>query len=54
MQCLEDAAFDGRKRCSEWIERVYARPSVAAVLDRVNDGDPITIFTPGPEINRWG
>jgi GST-like protein len=54
MKCLERAAFEGRARCGAWLDRVEARPCVAAVLDRVNDGDPITIFAPGPEINRWG
>ena len=54
MRCLEHDAFQGRTRCTEWLDRVYARPCVAAVIDRADDGDPITIFAPGPEINRWG
>lgn len=54
MRHLEKDAFEGRDKCLAWLERVGNRKSVDTVINRVKDGDPITVFAPGPEINRWG
>lgn len=50
-------AFADKPRTAAWLERVRARPSVAAALAAVpdrGDGDPARGWAPGPEINRWG
>lgn len=54
MRFLEHDAFMRRDACIAWLDRVGTRPSVAKVLALADQGDPITIFAPGPEINRWG
>jgi glutathione S-transferase len=47
------AAFENAERTQLWMERVKARPAVAAVLAKAG-GDPTAVWAPGPEINRWG
>ncbi|WEK45752.1 MAG: glutathione S-transferase family protein [Candidatus Andeanibacterium colombiense] len=53
-QELEPAAFEGKTKLSQWLERVAARPSVHKALARVQMSNPRSNFAPGPEINRWG
>lgn len=54
MVSLVPAAFDNAERTQLWMERVKARPAVAAALAKAGAGDPTTVWAPGPEINRWG
>jgi len=54
MRELEAAAFAGQDRCSAWMDRVEARPSVQKALARATTDNPAHAFAPGPEINRWG
>ncbi|MXO61219.1 glutathione S-transferase family protein [Altererythrobacter salegens] len=54
MRSLEADAFAGKGRCSAWMDRVEARPSVQAALARATTDHPERAFAPGPEINRWG
>jgi hypothetical protein len=36
------------------MDRVKARPAVAAALAKATVADPASVWAPGPEINRWG
>lgn len=54
MRTLEADAFAGKDRCSAWLDRVEARPSVQVALARATTDHPERAFAPGPEINRWG
>jgi len=54
MRELEPDAFAGQDRCSAWMDRVEARPSVQKALARATTDNPAHAFAPGPEINRWG
>lgn len=47
-------AFAGKDRTAAWLDRVRARPSVAAALARASAPNPENSWAPGPEINRWG
>ena len=47
-------AFADKPRTAAWLERIAARPSVAAALALSKDTDPRQSWAPGPEINRWG
>jgi glutathione S-transferase len=51
---LVPAAFAGRPRTREWLERVKAHPAVAQALARARTADPAASWSVGPEINRWG
>ena len=51
---LVPAAFAGRLRTREWLERVKAHPAVAQALARARTADPAASWSVGPEINRWG
>lgn len=53
-QLLEPAAFEGKAKLAQWLDRVAARPSVQKALARAQSDDPRRSFAPGPEINRWG
>jgi glutathione S-transferase len=54
MRELEASAFADAPRCTAWMERVAARPSVQAALARATAPTPERSVAPGPEINRWG
>lgn len=54
MVSLVPAAFETAERTLLWMERVKARPAVAAALAKASGGDPTVVWAPGPEINRWG
>lgn len=47
-------AFETAPLTAAWLERVKSRPSVAQALLLASTSDPVTIWAPGPEINRWG
>lgn len=54
MAALEPEAFADKPRTAAWLSRVKARPSVQAALARATVADPLVVWAPGPEINRWG
>ena len=54
MVAVEAEAFADKPRTAAWLVRVKARPSVQAALARASVADPLTVWAPGPEINRWG
>ena len=54
MVALVPAAFADAPRTKAWMDRVKARPSVAAALAKATVADPAASWAPGPEINRWG
>ena len=54
MVALVPDAFVQEPRAVAWMERVQARPSVAWALAQATVADPIAVWAPGPEINRWG
>lgn len=54
MVALEPRAFAGKPLTAAWLARVAARPSVQAALAQATVADPLTVWAPGPEINRWG
>jgi GST-like protein len=54
MVSLVPQAFDAAPRTTAWMDRVKARPAVAAALAKATVADPATVWAPGPEINRWG
>ena len=51
---LVPAAFAGRPRTTQWLERVRTSPAVAQALSLARTGDPAASWSVGPEINRWG
>jgi GST-like protein len=51
---LVPAAFAGRPRTTQWLERVKTQPAVAQALARARTADPAASWSVGPEINRWG
>ena len=51
---LVPAAFAGKPRTKEWLERVRAQPAVARALSLARSADPAASWSVGPEINRWG
>ncbi|CAH0495588.1 glutathione S-transferase family protein [Novosphingobium sp. CECT 9465] len=54
MRLLRPDAFDNAARTNAWLDRVAARPAVIAALARSTVSEPLRVFAPGPEINRWG
>ena len=54
MRELLPDAFAGKPRLAAWFARVAARPSVARALSLARSDAPEKVWTPGPEINRWG
>jgi glutathione S-transferase len=54
MVALVPAAFAGRPRTTQWLERVKTQPAVAQALARARSADPAASWSVGPEINRWG
>lgn len=54
MRLLRPAAFAAAPRTQAWLDRVQARPCVAAALARATVSEPLRAWAPGPEINRWG
>ena len=54
MRLLHADFFAGAARTAAWLDRVAARPSVAAALARATVSEPLRAWVPGPEINRWG
>jgi GSH-dependent disulfide-bond oxidoreductase len=48
------AAFEGKPRLADWLQRVASRPSVAKALALATVPDPRIAWAPGQEINRWG
>ena len=51
---LVPAAFAGKPRTRQWLERVRAQPAVAQALSLARSADPAASWSVGPEINRWG
>ena len=51
---LVPEAFAGRARAAAWLERVKAQPAVSKALSLARSADPATVWSIGPEINRWG
>ena len=51
---LVPAAFAGKPRTREWLERVRVQPAVAQALFLARSADPAASWSVGPEINRWG
>lgn len=54
MRLLRPDAFAAAPLTQAWLDRVRARPSVAAALARATVSEPLRAWAPGPEINRWG
>ena len=54
MQEVVADAFTDKPRLAAWLDRITARPSVAAALALAGDSNPRQSWAPGPEINRWG
>ncbi|MDT0509124.1 glutathione binding-like protein [Novosphingobium sp. MMS21-SN21R] len=54
MRLLRADFFAEAGRTAAWLDRVAARPSVAAALARATVSEPLRAWVPGPEINRWG
>ncbi len=54
MRLLRPDTFAEAARTGAWLDRVAARPSVAAALARATVSEPLRAWVPGPEINRWG
>jgi GST-like protein len=54
MPLLSSAAFANAPRTMAWFDRIRARPAVQQALAQAKSGDPRQVWTPGPEINRWG
>ena len=54
MVALVPAAFAGKPRARQWLERVRAQPAVAQALSLARSADPAASWSVGPEINRWG
>ena len=54
MAAVEAEAFADKPRTAAWLARVKARPSVQTALAKASVADPLTVWAPGPEINRWG
>jgi GSH-dependent disulfide-bond oxidoreductase len=48
------AAFAGRPRTLQWLQRVRAQPAIAQALSLAHTSDPAASWSVGPEINRWG
>jgi len=51
---LVPAAFAGKPRTRQWLERVRVQPAVALALSLARSADPAASWSVGPEINRWG
>jgi GST-like protein len=51
---LVPEAFAGKAATRGWLDRVRARPAVERALALSPSGDPLRVWAPGPEINRWG
>jgi len=51
---LVPAAFAGKPRARQWLERVRVQPAVAQALSLARSADPAASWSVGPEINRWG
>jgi glutathione S-transferase len=47
-------AFAGKVRTAAWLARMAARPSICEALGKTRVPEPLTVWAPGPEINRWG
>jgi GSH-dependent disulfide-bond oxidoreductase len=47
-------AFSGKARTAAWLARMAARPSICEALGKARVPEPLTVWAPGPEINRWG
>jgi GST-like protein len=54
MELLATAAFVGAPRTIGWLRRVKSRPSVQRALALGSVDEPLQVWAPGPEINRWG
>jgi GST-like protein len=54
MTSLVPAAFAGKPRSAQWLQRMRARPSVVQALALASVASPEQSWAPGPEINRWG
>ncbi len=54
MTDLVREAFVDKPRCTAWMTRVKARPSVQRALALAKSPHPERSWAPGPEINRWG
>jgi hypothetical protein len=51
---LVPAAFAGKPRTRQGLERVRVQPAVAQALSLARSADPAASWSVGPEINRWG
>lgn len=51
---LVPEAFENAPKTRAWLDRVKARESVSKALALSRTGDPLRVWAPGPEINRWG
>jgi GSH-dependent disulfide-bond oxidoreductase len=54
MVSLAPEAFADAPRTKAWLARVQARPSVQRALSVATVANPADVWSPGPEINRWG
>lgn len=51
---LVPEAFAGKVATVAWLDRLRARPAVQRALSLSPSGEPLRVWAPGPEINRWG
>ena len=54
MVSLVAEAFAERPRAMAWLERVRGQPAVRKALSLARSADPASVWSVGPEINRWG
>jgi GSH-dependent disulfide-bond oxidoreductase len=51
---LVPEAFAGSPRATAWLERVKGQPALRQALSLARTADPSSVWSVGPEINRWG
>ncbi len=54
MELLRPEAFAETPLTRAWLARVAVRPCILAALAMASTPEPLKVWAPGPEINRWG